>query len=110
MHWGGAWAGDWDSGRQHGTRKADEPGGDPGIFGGKRGGALCTRKSEGGLLLGKADFEQTAVSEPRQSPEGAAEKLPGQDDRVEPGPVDTSDRSVSGARKYRGKAIPQPTP
>jgi hypothetical protein len=42
---------------QHERKRVDEPGADPGIFGGKRGDSIPRQESEGDLQLGQADVD-----------------------------------------------------
>ena len=88
------------------TKRAAEPGADPGVFAGQRGDAVRRPEPGGGLRLGE---RRRCGSRTMVGWAGAAEGLVrryiGQDDGAEPGPGDAADqRSIWRAEEVKPKA------
>src|SRR5271167_2545124 len=90
---------------QRARSRETEPGSNRGFSKRQPRDPLRRRKSPAGLRLGGAGSTPTAISQTvPQSPRlGAA--LPGEDDRLEPGPGDAADRSLSGQRRTAARSL-----
>src|ERR1017187_2344034 len=66
--------------RQHASKRAVEPGPDPGVSEGERGGCVRRAESGGGIRLGEPDVGKATLREVEAEREGLGEAIPGEDD------------------------------
>src|ERR1700693_4135751 len=80
---------------QHGRRREPEPGADPGVSGRQRRDALSGPGQARVVRLGESDFAPAGLRALEAPGQRVGAALPGQDDRIEPGPNHAADSHLS---------------
>src|ERR1035437_3654948 len=90
---------------QHGRYRSGEPGADPGVFGGVRGGTIRGGAACGGVLVGGAEAGAARVREPGPRRQGRGAAVCGADDGIEPRAGDAADHGASENRPGEGGRV-----
>src|ERR1700675_2450577 len=77
---------------QHGRYRSGEPGADPGVFGGERGGSIRGAATWGGLRVGGADAGSARIRGPGPRGQRSGAEIHRTNDGVKPRAGDAADR------------------